>query len=262
MSYIEFDHVFFQYPEAKAAEAVIVDFSLKIEKGEFLVLIGQSGCGKSTLLSLLAGLRLADRGSVSIEGETVKGPSLQKSVIFQHYSLFPWMTVEKNVRFGIRQSMPRLSRKEEKELALLALTQVGMEGDAKKYPFELSGGMQQRTAIARTLAMDSDIFLMDEPFGAVDPKRRTQLQELLLSLWEKKKEEGKAKTVVFVTHDIDEAIFLADRIIYLQEKGSYVEIPVPLPRPRRPEELTGSECFCSFRKKLVGLFAMEGGSTI
>lgn len=247
MSYIEFDNVSFGYGQ----ENVIENFSLKVKKGEFLVLIGPSGCGKSTLLSLAAGLRLPKEGSITIDGRNVEGPSLCTSVIFQHYSLFPWMTVEKNVRFGIRQSRPGIKRSLEKEIALEALTQVGMEKDLHKYPFQLSGGMQQRTAIARTLAMDSEILLMDEPFGAVDPKRRAQLQELLVSTWQ--------KTILFVTHDIDEAVFLADRILYLGRKGQYQELLVPLPRPRQPEKLTGSECFCSFRKKLVELFAQDGG---
>ena len=163
--------------------------------------------------------------------------------------------------FGVHQARPGLGRSEERELALAALSQVGMERDRKKYPFELSGGMQQRTAIARTLAMDSEIFMMDEPFGAVDPKRRRQLQELLVEIWQQKAREGKPKTIFFVTHDVDEAIFLADRIVYLDESGCHTELSVPLSRPRNPEELTGSECFCSFRKRLVELFAEKGGET-
>lgn len=261
MSYIEFNHVSFGYPSKKGYEEILRDFSLKIEKGEFLVVIGQSGCGKSTLLSLLEGLILPQKGSITIDGKEVTGPDLRKSVIFQHDSLFPWMTVEKNVRFGIRQARPGISRREEKEQAYQALLRVGMEKEGSKYPGELSGGMQQRTAIARTFAMDSDIFLMDEPFGAVDPRRRTMLQELLVSLWQKRKEEGMPKTVVFVTHDIDEAVFLGDRILYLRKKGQYEEVRVPLQRPRKIGELTVSQCFCSFRKIIAELFEEEGGVT-
>lgn len=257
MSYLEFDQVSFGYGKEHGQKEILKAFSLQVEKGEFVVIIGPSGCGKSTLLSLIEGLNKPDEGRIKIEDEEVKGPSPIKSIIFQHYSLFPWMTVEKNVRFGIRQSKRGIRKAEEKRLAYEALCQVGMENDLKKYPFELSGGMQQRTAIARTLAMDSELLLMDEPFGAVDPKRRSDLQKLLVSVWQKEKEAGKAKTIVFVTHDIDEAIYMADRIIFLKGDGSHQEFRVPLKRPRRPEELTGSQCFCSFRKELVRLFAGE-----
>ena len=144
-------------------------------------------------------------------------------------------------------------------LAMDVLTRVGMEQDAEKYPCELSGGMQQRTAIARTLAMDSEIFLMDEPFGAVDPRRRNQLQELLLSVWEGKRREGAEKTVIFVTHDIDEAISLADRILFMGKNGHKEEMQVNLKRPRMLQQLAGTDCFCSFRKKLVDLFVEAEG---
>lgn len=257
MSYIEMDQVSFSYGEKD--ENIIQDFSLQVQRGELLAIIGPSGCGKSTLLSLLAGLRFPKAGAVTIDGKPVERPGLDKSVIFQHYSLFPWMTVEENVSFGIRQAHPGLRKKERKIRALEALSQVGMEQDAGKYPCELSGGMQQRTAIARTLAMDSEIFLMDEPFGAVDPRRRGQLQELLLSIWEKKCREGADKTVIFVTHDIDEAISLGDRILYLGKNGRRKEIAVTLERPRTIQQLTGNRCFCSFRKTLVDLFAEEEG---
>lgn len=156
MSYIEMNQVSFSYGEKN--EDIIQNFSLHMEKGEFLVIIGPSGCGKSTLLSLLAGLRFPKAGRIMVDGKPVEGPGLDKSVIFQHYSLFPWMTVEENVCFGIRQAHPGVRKKERKMRALEALSQVGMEQDAGKYPCELSGGMQQRTAIARTLAMDSEIF--------------------------------------------------------------------------------------------------------
>lgn len=251
------NQVSFSYGDGE--KNIIQDFSLQVQKGEFLVIIGPSGCGKSTLLSLLAGLRFPKTGTVTIDGKPVEGPGLDKSMIFQHYSLFPWMTVEENVSFGVRQAHPELRKKEREIRALEALSQVGMEQDARKYPCELSGGMQQRTAIARTLAMDSKIFLMDEPFVAVDPRRRGMLQELLLSIWEKKREDGAEKTVIFVTHDIDEAIFLGDRIFYLGKNGRRKEITVTLKRPRTMQQLAGTECFCSFRKTLVDLFAEEEG---
>lgn len=254
MSYIELNHVSFSYGEKE--EKVIRDFSFHIRKGEFLVVIGPSGCGKSTLLSLLAGLRLPTEGRIAIDGKPLEGPGLDKSIIFQHYSLFPWMTALENVEFGICQAHENLKKKERKARALAALDQVGMKADAGKYPCDLSGGMQQRTAIARTLAMDSQIFLMDEPFGAVDPRRRGQLQELLLSVWEQKRREGAEKTVIFITHDIDEAIFLADRIFYMG-KARKEEIRIDLDRPRSLQQLTGSACFCSYRKKLSDLFAEE-----
>lgn len=252
-NYLELKNVTFRY----GAEVIVEQLDFAVKKGEFVVLIGPSGCGKSTLLSLAAGLVKPETGEVLMDGERLDGPTLKTSVIFQHNSLFPWMTVEKNVRFGLKQAKPELSKKKQKERSLKALRQVGLLEAAKKYPAELSGGMQQRTAIARMLAMDSALLLLDEPFAAIDPKRRGELQALLTELWQKGRENGEKKTVLFVTHDIDEAILLADRIVYFGKRGVLKEIEVSLERPRRAENLAGSGCFCGLRKELVDLFSRE-----
>ncbi len=180
--------------------------SLQIEEGEFLCIIGSSGCGKSSTLNLLAGFELPTRGEVLFRGERVEGPSPRCGVVFQDYSLYPWMNVLANVMF----SMPGKDRESKREGAMDALRLVGLESFAHSRPNDLSGGMKQRVAIARALAMDPDLLLMDEPFGSLDERTRGRLDAEVLSIWEKKR-----KTVVFVTHNIDEALALGTRVILM-----------------------------------------------
>ena len=180
--------------------------------------------------------------------------------MFQHYSLFPWMTARKNVAFGIRQVNKEASRTERLKIADEFLEKVGLNEFKNKYPSQLSGGMQQRVAIARALAMDTDILLMDEPFGAIDAKNRTILQELLLELWEGDGTSARKtvvfKTVVFVTHDIDEAILLSDKIVMMTANPGqvYSEIKVPFDRPRNRAELVQTQAYNQFRNKLLAMF--------
>lgn len=181
--------------------------TFSVEEGEFVSIIGSSGCGKSTLLGVLAGLNDPLSGSFQIDGVETRGTGRNRGVVFQHYSLFPWMTIKKNVEFGIKQNFPHLRKKELEKKALKYLENVGLKGFEHKYPFQLSGGMQQRAAIARTLAMETDILLMDEPFGAIDAKNRIILQDLLLKILD---EAEQKKTIIFVTHDVDEAILLSE----------------------------------------------------
>jgi NitT/TauT family transport system ATP-binding protein len=233
--------------------------SFSVRAGEFVSVIGSSGCGKSTLLSVLEGLRKPSGGSVLIDGRPIAGPGPDRGVVFQQYSLFPWMTARNNVAFGIKHARRGLSRAARRELADEYLGKVGLAGAERRYPSRLSGGMQQRVAIARALAMDTDILLMDEPFGAVDAKNRVILQELLLELWSNEK---KKKTVVFITHDLDEAIFLSDRVIMLTESpGSiHLDIRVPFPRPRDRYGLLGSVTYQDFRRRLsVEFFNIRPG---
>ena len=209
-------------------------------------MIGSSGCGKSTLLSILEGINSPTQGSILIDGKPVQGTGFDRGVVFQHYSLFPWMTARKNVAFGVKQIRKNLPKSERLKIADEFLDKVGLEEFKNKYPSQLSGGMQQRAAIARALAMDTDILLMDEPFGAIDAKNRTILQELLLELWEGDGTQEK-KTVLFVTHDIDEAILLSDRIIMMSSRPGRVgkEIPVPFARSwcrRESMENSGTSC--------------------
>jgi NitT/TauT family transport system ATP-binding protein len=249
--------------------------SFTVPAGQFVSIIGSSGCGKSTLLSVLGGLYLPSRGKVSINGVPVTGPGLDRGFVFQQYSLFPWMTARKNVAFGIQQVNKRLSKKERLKRADHFLEKVGLEASQDTYPDQLSGGMRQRVAIARLLAMDTEILLMDEPFAAVDAKNRTVLQDLLLSLWEGNQEDRvfppdqgipkrERKTVVFVTHDIDEAIILSDRIIMLTPSPGRIlrETPVPFPRPRNRTVLMQSSEYMHLRKDLHTLFFNDFGSGI
>ena len=225
-----------------------------IEDGEFVCVVGHSGCGKTTLLRLISGLSPITSGELTLNGKPIEGPGLDRAVVFQQYSLFPWKTATKNVEYGIRQARPELSKSEARQSAALALKNVGMGHAADLYPYQLSGGMQQRVAIARALALDSDILLLDEPFGALDQHRRSQLQEMLLELWDSGEHR---KTVVFVTHDIDEAILLADRIFFMRPGEITKVIDVDLPRNRDAASLAESPRFGELRRELLELFSLD-----
>jgi len=228
-----------------------VDFS--VSDGEFVSIVGSSGCGKSTILNLLAGLIQPTEGEILIDGEKVTGTGRDRSVVFQHYSLFPWMSAKKNITFALKQNGKNHKKSSLNEKADKYLKLVGLEDAGDKFPRELSGGMQQRVAIARALALDSRMLLMDEPFGAVDARNRARLQELLLDLCEA---EERRKTVVFVTHDIDEAIFLSDKIIVMSSSQSRVrdQIPVKIPRPRNRNEVVRTPEYTAVRNRIVHLF--------
>ena len=255
MSKIAVQNITVDYTERNRSFTALKDVCFEVQAGEFVSVIGSSGCGKSTLLSILEGINTPTEGTILIDGEPINGTGTDRGVVFQHYSLFPWMTARKNIAFGIKQARQGLSKAERLEIADEFLEKVGLEGFGNKYPSQLSGGMQQRVAIARALAMDTDILLMDEPFGAIDAKNRTILQELLLELWEGDGSQER-KTVIFVTHDIDEAIFLSDRIIMMSANPGtvYRDIEVPFERPRVRSELVVTPEYSSFRNDLMGLF--------
>lgn len=204
------------------------EVSFNVSRGEFVCLLGPSGCGKTTLLNMIAGFLMPTRGRLEVSGEVVSGPSPHRGVVFQDYSLFPWLTVAENVEFGLRMTDVASARR--KEIVADYLSMVGLAASARRYPFELSGGMKQRVAIARALATNPDVLLMDEPFAALDAMTRSALQKQLLDIHAR---EG--KTVIFVTHNIGEAIVLATRILVLSSHpGRIVEdIRVDLPHPRR-----------------------------
>ncbi len=243
------------YKEGNKHFLALDNVTFSVKKGEFVCVLGSSGCGKSTLLSVLEGLNAPTSGKVLIDGKPVSGTGSDRGVVFQQYSLFPWMSARKNVDFGLKQNHKDLTKKQRLEIVDETLKKVGLEGFEDKYPSQLSGGMQQRVAIARALAMNTDILLMDEPFGAIDPKNRLALQEILLKLWDKDG-ESKKKTVVFVTHDIDEAIFLADRIVIFSASPGrvYEEIKVPFKRPRNRSELFNSIEFNNLRSRILSHF--------
>ena len=252
---IEVKHLTVNYAEKNRMFTALQDVNFTVEDGEFVSIIGASGCGKSTLLSVLEGLYKQASGEITINGKPLEGTGKERGVVFQHYSLFPWMTTRKNIAFGIAQVRKDLSKKERLALADTFLEKVGLGEFGNKYPSQLSGGMQQRAAIARALAMDTDILLMDEPFSAIDAKNRIVLQELLLKLWEGNGKEPR-KSVVFVTHDIDEAILLSDKIVVLTaHPGTVAEIiQVPFERPRDRQKLVQSPEYSTFRSHLLHLF--------
>ena len=206
---IQINDVSFRYSED--TKNILENFHLTVEDGEFLCVIGHSGCGKSTLLRLVAGLDFPQKGEILVDGETVRSPAVERSIVFQQYSLFPWLTVKKNVLFALKKTK-KYSKEEAEARAELFLSRTGLAGDMDKYPYQLSGGMRQRTAIARALAVDSPFLLLDEPFGALDTKIRKELQSLLKELWENA-DTGKRKTVIFVTHDLEEAMIMGSRIV-------------------------------------------------
>lgn len=254
MSRIDIDNISFCYRDNRQAYLALEDIDLHIADGEFVCLVGHSGCGKSTLLSLLAGLAKPDAGEIRIDGVPVRGPSVERAMVFQHYSLFPWMKVAKNVAFSIKHSARPLTKQQRAAEAQRYLRDVGMEDAAGKYPFQLSGGMQQRVAIARALAMESDLLLLDEPFGALDARNRLELQELLLDLWHGAE---RRRTVVFVTHDLNEALLLADRVVFMRPKRIERIVRVDFQRPRDIENLSVNPHFRKMRSELMELFYMD-----
>ena len=200
---------------------------LDVAENEFITILGPSGCGKSTLLRIVAGLDRPTAGEVRLDGHRIEGPGADRGMVFQSYTLFPWLTVLDNVCFGLRErGMPRA---EQLELAHGFLAKVGLKGFADHYPKQLSGGMQQRTALARALANRPRMLLMDEPFGALDHQTRELMQELLLGIW-----EAERTTVLFVTHDIDEAVFMGSRVVVMSARPGRIKLdrPVDLPHPR------------------------------
>jgi NitT/TauT family transport system ATP-binding protein len=235
---------------------ILADVDLSIGRGEFICLLGPSGCGKTTLLRLLAGLETPTSGRVSWKGRAITGPSLERGVVFQDYSLFPWMSLLQNISLAIAKSQPQITRKWRHQLAEEYLEMVGLIGAARKYPLELSGGMQQRGAIARTLALGSPVLLMDEPFGALDPINRAKLQDLVLDVWAG---ATTRKTVVFVTHDVEEALYLADRVIMLGSSPGRIihELRVPFERPRLRRKVVGSPEFVRLRGEIDERFRQD-----
>lgn len=221
------------------------NFTLGIKKGEFITIVGPSGCGKSTFLDILAGLSKPTSGEIYIDGKLITGPDLDRGIILQGYALFPWLTAEENIEFGLEiKGIPKDKRK---EISSKFISLVGLNKFENRYPYELSGGMKQRVAIARALAYDPEVLLMDEPFAAVDAQTRELLQEELLAIWEKTN-----KTIVFITHSIEEAIFLGDRVVVMSANPGKIEdiIEVNLQRPRNIVGIRDSKGFNDKRNKI------------
>jgi ABC-type nitrate/sulfonate/bicarbonate transport system ATPase subunit len=216
-----------RFGSATASTLALQATRLQVAENDFITILGPSGCGKSTLLRIVAGLDQPTGGDVLLDGRRILGPGADRGMVFQSYTLFPWLTVLDNVCFGLRER--GLPRARQLEIAHGYLAQVGLKGFEGHYPKQLSGGMQQRTALARALATDPRMLLMDEPFGALDHQTRELMQELLLGIWERQR-----KTVLFVTHDIDEAVFMGSRVVVMSARPGRIKLdrPVPLAHPR------------------------------
>lgn len=223
------------------------DISFQVHRREFVCVIGPSGCGKSTLIRILAGLENPSSGRMLLNGEPVSGPCPDRGMVFQGYTLFPWLNVKRNVMFGLLESGH--SRQTAEQEAMQWIDLVGLSRFAESYPHQLSGGMKQRVAIARALANQPKILLMDEPFGALDAQTRARMQAYLMEIW-----QNIDITILFITHDLDEAIYLADRILVLKANPGEVEelVEVPVPQPRKPEQFLSEE-FLATKRRLEAL---------
>lgn len=225
--------------------------TFSIAEGEFVTILGPSGCGKSTVLRIVAGLEEATSGQVLLDGQEVNGPGPDRGMVFQSYTLFPWLSVKENITFGLK--LKGVSQKERDDIAGHYLKLIGLEGFENHFPIQLSGGMKQRVAIARALANDPKILLMDEPFGALDAQTRNIMQEVLLKAWEESK-----KTILFITHDVDESIFLADSVYVMTARPGRLKkrIPINLERPR-DFSVKGTVEFAEYKEELLSLIRDE-----
>lgn len=227
------------------------EVSIDVKPGEFVSILGPSGCGKSTLLNVVAGFVKRTGGSVLVDGVDVRGPGAERGMVFQQYSLFPWMTVRKNVEFGLKMQGRQRSERETAARTLLGL--AGLLAFENHYPDQLSGGMKQRVGIVRALATSPQVLLMDEPFGALDAQTRVVMQQILTNMWQRFR-----LSVLFITHDIDESIFLSDKVYVMTARPGRIkaEIEVPLPRPRVAEMTTSKE-FLLLKRQLHELIREE-----
>jgi NitT/TauT family transport system ATP-binding protein len=228
------------------------DITFDVHSGEFLVLVGPSGCGKSTLLDLLAGLGQPTTGAIFVDGAPVTGPGLDRGIVFQQYALLPWRTAQANVEFGLEAK--GVPRRERADRARQFLDLVGLSGFVDRYPHELSGGMKQRVAIARSLAFDPDVLLMDEPFAALDAQTRDGLQDELLRIWERTR-----KTIVFITHGIDEAVYLGQRVAVMTSRPGRIKqiVDIPLGSRTASEDLRSDPTFARHRHEIWSLLRDE-----
>ncbi|AJY76533.1 ABC transporter ATP-binding protein [Paenibacillus beijingensis] len=237
--------------EAQPVSA-LQDINLDVKQGEFMVIVGPSGCGKSTLLDLLAGLTKPSGGQILLDGKPITGPNLDRGIVFQQYALFPWKTALANVEFGLETK--GVPRKERRAIAQQFIRLVGLAGFENRYPHELSGGMKQRIAIARSLAYDPDVLLMDEPFAALDAQTRETLQSELLRIW-----EATRKTIIFITHGIEEAVYLGQRVAVMTSRPGRIKevIDIPFEARTSEEDLRSNPEFVKLRHRIWDLLKDE-----
>ena len=245
MANLEVDSITKRYGSGENAVLALDDISMTVENGEFVSILGPSGCGKSTLLRIIDGLLKPSEGEIRIDGRPVSGSGQDRGMVFQSFNLFPWRTVRENVAFGLE--VTGMSKSERRKTADEFIEMVGLGDFKDSYPRELSGGMQQRVGLARALAIDPELLLMDEPFGALDAQTRELMQTELLKIWAKQQ-----KTSIFVTHDIEEAIFLSDRVVVLTSRpGTIGEIvDIPFDRPRYDRDLKATSDFGELREEI------------
>jgi NitT/TauT family transport system ATP-binding protein len=248
---IDVRHFALSYPTIDGPVEAVCDASIHVNPGEFVSIVGPSGCGKSTLLNAVAGFLKPTEGEVTLDGAPIDGPSADRGMVFQQYSLFPWKTVRENVEFGLKMKGMERSKREQSARTLLGL--AGLLAFENQYPDSLSGGMKQRVGIIRALATGPKVLLLDEPFGALDAQTRLIMQQILTNMWQRLK-----TSVLFVTHDIDEAIFLSDRVYCMTARPGTIkaEIKIPLERPRQQAMMMSSE-FLALRRGLMSLIREE-----
>jgi NitT/TauT family transport system ATP-binding protein len=251
MSILEITRLSKTFPGAGGGTVALQATDLRVQENDFITILGPSGCGKSTLLRMVAGLDTPTTGSIELDGKPVAGPGADRGMVFQSYTLFPWLTVLRNVCFGLREKGMPLA--EQHATAMQFIAKVGLKGFENHFPRQLSGGMQQRTALARALANNPRILLMDEPFGALDHQTRELMQELLQGIW-----EAERKTVLFVTHDIDEAIFMGNRVVVMSARPGRIkcDLSVPIEHPRHYSVKTTS-VFTELKARLTEEIRIE-----
>ncbi len=250
---IRFDHVSAQFPTASGTLTVVDDVSFEIRNGEFVSIIGPSGCGKTTMMNMAAGFVKPARGQVLLDGRPIAGPGPERGVIFQDYGVFPWLTVEHNIAFGLTLAANRVSEAERRAICERYMALMGLADFAKAYPKTLSGGMRQRLAIARAYAVKPEFLLMDEPFGALDAQTRSHMQDLLLQVL-----AAEGKTVMLITHSVEEAIYLSSKIVVATARPARVReiVDVAFPYPR-DEALHESAEFGEMRSHIRDLVMQE-----
>jgi nitrate/nitrite transport system ATP-binding protein len=247
--YLQLDHIGKTFTRGSATTEVLRDIKMTIERGEYVSIIGHSGCGKSTLLNIVAGLTTATVGGALLEGREVNSPGPDRAVVFQNHSLLPWLTVYDNVKLGVNKVFRSKSRAERHDWTMHNLDLVQMAHARDKRPNEISGGMKQRVGIARALAMEPKVLLLDEPFGALDALTRAHLQDSVMALHQKL-----GNTVLMITHDVDEAVLLSDRIVMMTNGPSATIgeiLEVPLPRPRKRLELAANASYLKCRQRVL-----------
>ncbi|MBK1789930.1 ABC transporter ATP-binding protein [Persicirhabdus sediminis] len=248
--FVEISHLVKEYPNPYGDDfRVIEDFNLNIKKGEFISLIGHSGCGKSTVLTMLAGLNEISDGGIIVGDKEIDGPGPDRSVVFQAPCLMPWMSAYGNVMLGVKNIYPHATKAQQKQIVEHALSVVGLADSMKKYPSEMSGGMQQRVGIARAIALQPKVLLLDEPFGRLDSLTRMELQDVIVDIIAKEQ-----LTAMIVTHDVDEAVFMADRCVMMSNgpKASVGEIlEIDFDRPRDREKIFKDSQFFAYREHLL-----------